>query len=110
MSAHSTSMAPKVWIASRCFTMTFFWPRATAPLDRQTVTIMGSISGVSPTATATAKKKASVQLPLVSPLITKTRGTMTSIRRMSTQVKLEMSRSKAVGAGCSARDSAMPPR
>ena len=50
---------------------------AMAPLERQTATIMGSISGVSPTATARAKKNASFQSPLVSPLMTKTSGTMT---------------------------------
>ena len=44
-------------------TMTFFLAIAIAPLDRQTVTIIGSISGVSPTATASAKKNASCQCP-----------------------------------------------
>ena len=38
-------------------TMTFFLPIATAPLDRQTVTIIGSISGVRPTATATREEE-----------------------------------------------------
>ena len=55
-------------------TMTFLRLIASAPLDRQTVTIIGSISGVRPTATATAKKNASPQSPLVSPLMTKTSG------------------------------------
>ena len=56
-------------------------PIATAPLDRQTVTIIGSISGVRPTATATAKKNACPQLPLVRPLMTNTSGTITSMKR-----------------------------
>ena len=54
-------MAPRFWMALIRLTMTFFLAIAIAPLDRQTVTIIGSISGVSPTATAMAKKKASCQ-------------------------------------------------
>ena len=45
--------------------MTFFFDIAIAPLARLTVTIIGSISGVSPTATATANSSASNQLPLL---------------------------------------------
>ena len=67
-------------------TITFLRLIASAPFDRQTVTIIGSISGVRPTATATAKKKASPQLPLVSPLMTKTRGTITRMNRSISQV------------------------
>ena len=44
-------------------TITFLRLMASAPLERQTETIMGSISGVRPTATARAKKKA--PLPIV---------------------------------------------
>ena len=43
-----------------------------APLARLTVTIMGSISGVSPTATAMANRNASSQLCLLSPLMRNT--------------------------------------
>ena len=66
--------------------MTFFRPIATAPFDRHTVTIIGSISGVKPTATANAKKKACIQLPLVKPLMTNTNGTITSMKRSMSQV------------------------
>ena len=59
LSVQSTSMAPKFWMEFRRLTMTFFFDIASAPLDRQTETIIGSISGVSPTATASAKKNAS---------------------------------------------------
>ena len=59
LSVQSTSIAPRFWMALSRLTMTFFLPIATAPLERQTVTIIGSISGVRPTATATAKKNAS---------------------------------------------------
>ena len=91
-------------------TITFFLPIATAPFDRQTVTIIGSISGVRPTATATAKKNAWVQLPLVRPLMTNTSGTITNMKRKSSQVNFEMSRSKAVWGGWTESDSAIPPR
>src|ERR1700759_4888307 len=61
----------------RRFTMTFFFDIASAPFDKQTETIIGSISGVNPTATAIEKKNASPQLCLVKPLIRKTSGTIT---------------------------------
>ncbi len=47
---------------------------AIAPLARLTVTIIGSISGVRPTATATANNSASSQSCLVKPLMRKTDG------------------------------------
>jgi hypothetical protein len=53
---------------------------AIAPFDRHTATIMGSISGVIPTATAIAKKNAPAQSPLVSPLMTNTSGTITRMK------------------------------
>ena len=97
-------------MASMRLTMTFFLPIATAPFDRHTVTIMGSISGVSPTATASAKKKAWVQLPFVTPLMTKTSGTITARNRSISHVKREMPRSNAVFGAGSVMASAMPPR
>ena len=68
--------------------MTFLRDNVTAPLARVEVTIMGSISGVRPTATDSANRKASVQLPLVKPLISKTTGTMTKAKRISSQLTL----------------------
>ena len=56
----------------------------TAPLARQLVTIIGSISGVSPTAMDIANKNAEIQFPFVTPLITNTKGTITSINLIST--------------------------
>ena len=91
LSVQSTSIAPRFWMALSRLTMTFFLPMATAPFDRHTVTIIGSISGVSPTATATAKKNAWVQLPLVNPLMTNTSGTITNMNRISSHVNREMS-------------------
>ena len=110
LSVHSTSIAPRFWMALIRLTMTFLRAIASAPLDRHTVTIIGSISGVSPTATARAKKNASCQLCLVRPLITNTSGTMTSMNRSMSHVKREMPLSKAVCGRCSVSDSAMPPR
>ena len=58
-------MAPKFWIASRRFTTTFLRDNSTAPFAKVLVTIIGSISGVSPTATDSANRKACSQSPLV---------------------------------------------
>ena len=96
LSVHSTSIAPKFWIALRRLTMTFFFDIAMAPLARLTVTIIGSISGVSPTATATANSSASNQSPLVRPLIRKTRGTITTMKPIISQVNRVMPLSKLV--------------
>ena len=74
LSVHSTSMAPRFWMAPNRFMITCLRLIARAPLDRHTETIIGSISGVSPTATATAKKNASPQAPLVSPFRRNTSG------------------------------------
>ena len=61
----------------RRFTITFLRDMASAPFDKQTETIIGNISGVSPTATAREKKNASFQLCLLRPLIRNTSGTIT---------------------------------
>ena len=76
---------------------TFSFAMMTEPLARLAVIIIGSISGVKPTATLRAKTPASSQSESVSPLITKTTGTKTSIRRMSSQEMLFISFSKEVG-------------
>ena len=65
--------------------ITFSFDMATAPRARQVVTIMGSISGVRPTATETANSAASIQLPSEKPFRNSTTGTMTSMKRISTQ-------------------------
>ena len=69
----------------RFFIITFFLLMATAPLARQVVTIMGSISGVRPTATEMENSTACIQFPLVKPFMNSTTGTMMSIKRISTQ-------------------------
>ena len=88
LSVHSTSIAPKFWIASSRLTMTFLRDITTAPLASVEVTIIGSISGVSPTATDSANRKASPQSLLVKPLISSTIGTITSAKRISSQLTL----------------------
>ena len=77
-------MAPKFWIEFRFLTIVCFLLMETAPFARQVVTIIGSISGVSPTATEIPNRKASSQSPFVIPLIKNTSGTMTSINRIRT--------------------------
>jgi hypothetical protein len=89
-------MAPKFWMAFSRFTITRFFDMAMAPRARFTVTIIGSISGVSPTATATAKNRASNQLCLVKPLIRNTAGVITRMKRTISQTKLFTPLSKLV--------------
>ena len=69
----------------RFLTIVCFLLMETAPLDKQVVTIIGSISGVKPTAMEIPNKNASSQSPFVRPLIRNTSGTMTSMKRISTQ-------------------------
>ena len=89
-------MAPKFWMAFSRFTITLRRDIATAPRPRLTDTIIGSISGVSPTATARAKKNASRQSCFVTPLMRNTSGTMTAISAIMSQVKCVTPRSKLV--------------
>ena len=83
---------------------------ATAPLARLAVTIIGSISGVSPTATDTAKINASSQSPLVTPFTRKANGIMMSMNRISRKLTLLIPLSKAVAARCPAMLRAMVPK
>ena len=109
MSVHSTSIAPKFWIELRRFTITPRPDIAIAPFERHTDTIIGSISGVRPTATASAKKNASCQLCLVNPLIRNTAGTMTAMKAIISQVNLLIPRSNAVGGASCVRPRAIVP-
>jgi len=94
LSVQRMLIAPRFWIDGSLFTMTFFFAIARAPLARFTVTIMGSISGVSPTATDKAKSSASSHFPLVIPTIRNTMLTITSIRRIISHVKERIPLSK----------------
>ncbi|OQC07796.1 MAG: hypothetical protein BWX79_01811 [Alphaproteobacteria bacterium ADurb.Bin100] len=86
LSVHSTSIAPKFWIASSRFTITFLRDRNTAPRASVEVTIIGSISGVMPTAIDSANSIACSQSPLVKPLSSSTSGTMIAMKRISSQL------------------------
>ncbi len=74
LSVHITSIAPKFWMALSPYTPPCAAPTRRHPWARLDETIIGSISGVRPTATARAKRNASIQSPLVRPLIRKTTG------------------------------------
>ena len=54
LSVHSTVMAPRSWIDARRFTITLRAAMRIAPRESVTVVIIGSSSGVSPTARAAA--------------------------------------------------------
>ena len=70
----------------------------TAPLASVLVTIIGSISGVRPTATDSATRKASSQSPLVKPLTKKMIGNITAAKRISSQLTLLTPAWNALGA------------
>ncbi len=89
--------------------MHFFFDIATAPLARQVVTIIGSISGVRPTAIETANRNAPCQFPLVKPFRKSTTGTMTSMKRISTQETELTPFSKPVAGLGASSEPAMPP-
>ena len=67
----------------------------TAPLAKLAVTIIGNISGVRPTATAIAKKKA-CQSPFVNPLMRRTIGAIISMNVIKSQLTLFTPLSKLV--------------
>jgi hypothetical protein len=110
LSVQSTSIAPKFWMALSCLTMTFCLESATAPMARVPETIIGSISGVRPTAMASAKKNASFQSCLSVPLMRKTMIVITTMKRMSRRLTPRMPFSKLVGARLPTTLRAMPPR
>ena len=110
LSVHSTSIAPKFWIEFRRLTISRARAIASAPLARLIVTIIGSISGARPTATETANRKACSQSPLVRPLTMNTSGTITSMKRSTSQMKRLMPWSKAVGTRARVSVPAMAPK
>ena len=97
-------------MAFKRFTITFRLLILTAPLAKLAVTIIGNISGVSPTATAIANNKASSQFPFVNPLIKKTNGTITNIKRMRSQLTLFTPLSKLVSARLPVNDLLIEPK
>ena len=96
LSVQRTSIAPKFWMALRRLTIVLRRAIVTAPLARFVVTIIGNISGVSPTATDTANNNDCSQSPFSSPLIRNTSGVITIRKRISIQLTLLMPLSKLV--------------
>ena len=90
--------------------MTFLRDMAMAPFARFMVTIIGNISGVNPTATATANRKACVQSCFRNPLMRNTSGTMTRMKRIISQMKRWIPRSKLVSWRCSEMVEAIEPK
>ena len=85
LSMQSTSILPKPCMALISLIIVCFLLMARLPLARQAVMTMGSISGISPTATDRAKAKDSSHFPPVIPRITNTIGTSTAMKRSMTQ-------------------------
>jgi hypothetical protein len=96
LSVQQTSIAPRFWMALSRFTTHLCLAIIHAPLARFAVTIIGSISGVRPTATAIPNRNASTQSPFSIPLTRKTTGTMTAMKRIRTQLTALTPRSKLV--------------
>ena len=63
LSVHSTVIAPRSWMEASRLTMTLRRDIRNAPRDSVTVVIIGSSSGVGPTASATANKSDTQQEP-----------------------------------------------
>ena len=85
LSMQSTSILPKPCMALMSLIIVCFLLMARLPLARQAVMTIGSISGISPTATDRAKAKDSSHFPPVIPRITNTIGTSTAMKRSMTQ-------------------------
>ena len=79
-------------------TITSFFDIETLPFARHVVTIIGSITGVRPTAIDTANKNALGQLCFVIPLSMKTTGTMNAMNFISIPDTDLIPRSKLVSA------------
>ena len=92
-------MLPKFSMAASCLTMTFFRAIRTAPLASVTETIMGSSSGVSPTASATAKRKDSSRSRRSSALTRKTKSTRKITTWRMRKPKRRVPRSNSVSGG-----------
>ena len=103
LSVHSTFMAPRSWIAKRRFTITFRLDSSIADRASVTVTIIGSSSGVSPTASASANISDSSTGRWNEMFTTRTNSTINTVSRMISMPKRRMPTAKAVAGGFSAR-------
>ncbi len=103
LSVHSMSMAPRSWIAERRFTITRRFESCRADRASVTVTIIGSSSGVSPTANATANMTDSSTDRWNDRFTTSTNNTMNTVKRMISIPKRRIPTANAVAGGFSER-------
>ena len=96
-------MAPTSWIADRRFTITFRLAICMAERASVTVTIIGSNSGVRPTARATANMIDSSIGRANQTFTTSTNMISTTVKRMISMLKRRIPRAKSVAGGFSAR-------
>ena len=96
-------MAPRSWIAESRFTITFRLDSSIADRASVTVTIIGSSSGVSPTASASANISDSSTGRWNEMFTTRTNSTINTVRRMISMPNRRMPTAKAVAGGFSAR-------
>ena len=109
LSLHSTSIAPRSWIADRRFTITDLRDRRIAPCASVTDTTIGSSSGVSPTASAKANRKDCSKGRCISRLASSTNSTSSTVSRTIMRPKPRMPTANAVGGGGCCNAWAMEP-
>ncbi len=102
-------MLPKFSMAASRLTMTFLRAMRTAPLARVTETIMGSNSGVSPTASATENRKDSRGSRRRRALTRNTKSTRKITTWRMRKPNPRVPRSNSVSGGCPVRVAAMRP-
>ena len=96
-------MLPKSSIAESCLTRTFFLVIRRAPCASVTVMIIGIISGVIPTASATEKRKDSSSGRWKTMFTSRTKSTSSMITRVIISPKWRMPRPNSVSGGRMAR-------
>jgi hypothetical protein len=90
------SIAPRLYMAGRCLTTIPRWRRTAWARSSAVVTTTGSISGMRPTATASANRQACSQLPRENSVSQSTIGTAAAISAISIQDTARTSRSNVV--------------
>ena len=103
LSVHNTFIAPRSWIADRRFTITLRFAICIADRASVTVTIIGSSSGVRPTASATANISDSNIGRAKTMFTTSTNSTISIVKRMISMPKRRMPMVNAVAGGFSDR-------
>ena len=96
-------------MAARRLTITFLSAMRRAPRERVTEITIGSSSGVSPTASATANRNDSRSGRCLKVLTRMTNSTISTAMRRMRKPKLRVPVSKAVGGGWRLRDAPISP-